>query len=88
MLNIYLTLKSHFSSFYSFIHSYKICAGVSPIIVIGVLHSAIVALLIRCIVCSIHVIDVHFGRPLEPSPLAELDSAEAQCDQEQDEENT
>ena len=62
--------------------------GLSPIIIIGVLHSAIITLLIRGFVCSIHVIDVNFGSPLEPSPLAELDSAEAKCDQEQDEENT
>ena len=62
--------------------------GLSPIIVIGVLHSTIITLLIRGFVRSIHVVDVHFGRLLESSPLAELDSAEAKCDQEQDEENT
>ena len=66
----------------------KSVQGFSPIIIIAVLHSAIVTLFIRGSVRSVHVVDVHFCRPLEPSPLAELDSAEAKCDQEQNGKNT
>ena len=66
----------------------KSVQGLSHIIIIGVLHSAIITLLIRSRVSSVHVVDVYFWRLLEPSPLAELDSAEAKCDQEQNGENT
>ena len=66
----------------------KSVQGLSHIIIIGVLHSAIITLLTQSVVRSVHVVDVHFRCPLEPSPLAELDSAEAKCDQEQNGENT
>ena len=60
----------------------------STIVIIGILDSTIITLLSSDIVSAIHVVDVLFWSPLEPSSFHQYDNAESKCQQEQNEENT
>ena len=58
------------------------------IVIISILDSTIITLLSSDIVSPVHVVDVFFLSPLEPSSFHQFDDVESKWQQEQNEENT